>query len=293
MTACSIDHVSLLRFQHANGFVKLQSFYYVVYLGWEPAQEFFTIEEVSFATICGGFVVRLHRLCHCPGNGAAADRQGLGSKSTVSHALSALQTMEIESLTAQGDPLREQRAEIERVQTMLTRSLGPFRPHPRIDTFLAQFQARHLGVKYRFKSLGLFGGSQTGKTSKAMSLFGRHATLRVNCQGYGFGRIPDIQQFDRNVHKAIVWDDVRPDQVLCAKEVFTSVPWVLTMNESRCDRPCHNVWLYGIAHILCSNSFPMTDHEGQRPEDAYWLQSNIIDVTLAVGERWYGDQASA
>ena len=204
-----------------------------------------------------------------------------------SRARGALQAMDNVKITTQKEHLDDQREEIERVQSMLIQSLGAFRPHPRINTFLEQFEQSNYGVKHRYKPLGLFGGSQIGKSSKALSLFGLHATLKVSCQGLPPGTIPSIQRFDRRIHEAILWDEVRPDQVLGAKEVFQSAPWVVALGQSNCNQFAYDVWLYGIAHILCSNAFPMTEAEGQSTEHADWLSSNIIDVTLPEGQCWY------
>ena len=209
-----------------------------------------------------------------------------------SRARGALQAMEVVQTTTQKEDMANQRAEILRVQQMLMKTLGAFRPHSRVEHFMQQFDAAKYGVKHRFKSLGLFGGSQTGKSSKALSLFGIEATLKVSCQGLGTGVIPSIAGLDRKVHRAILWDEIRPDQVLGAKEVFQSAPWVVSLGQSNCNQFAYEVWLYGIAHILCSNKFPMTEAEGQSKEDADWLTTNIVDVILPTGQTWFFGKAA-
>ena len=146
---------------------------------------------------------------------------------------------------------------------------------------MQQFDAANDGVKHRFKSLGLFGGSKTGKSTKALSLFGIEATLKVRCEGLGRGVIPSIADLDRKVHRAILWEGIRADQVLGAKEVFQSAPWVVSLGQDNCNQFAYEVSLYGIAHILCSRSFPMMECEGQSKEDAKWLMSNILDVKMS------------
>ena len=153
--------------------------------------------------------------------------------------------MEVVTTTTQKEHLESQREEIERVQTLLGNSLGAFRPHPDIEVFMEQFHPKNYGVKHRYKALGLFGSSETGKSNKALSLFGRKATLKVSCQGLGAGVIPSISRFDRRVHEAILWDEIRPDQVLGAKEVFQSAPWVVSLGQSNCNQFAYDVWLYG------------------------------------------------
>ena len=205
----------------------------------------------------------------------------------LSRGRGALQAIDMVQTTTQREHMDSQRAEVQRVQTLLMDTLGAFRPHPRVEVFLSQFDTRNYGVKHRFKPLGLFGGSQTGKSSKALSLFGMQSTLKVSCQGLGSGVIPSIARLDRRTHRAILWDEIRPDQVLGAKEVFQSAPWVLSLGQSNCNQFAYEVWLYGIAHILCSNSFPMSESEGQSKEDAEWLSSNILDVSLPAGQTWF------
>ena len=77
---------------------------------------------------------------------------------------------------------RSEQAEIDRVQAMLSKSLHGFRPDPRVDKFSEQFHISKYGVLHRFLSLGLFGGSQIGKSQKGLSLFGISRTLKVSCQ---------------------------------------------------------------------------------------------------------------
>ena len=86
---------------------------------------------------------------------------------------------------------------------------------------------------------------------------------------------------------------MRPDQVLGAKEVFHSAAGVVSLGQSNCNQFAYDVWLYGIAHILCSNAFAISEEEGQSAEDADWLSSNIIDITLPPGQCWYFGNARA
>ena len=182
---------------------------------------------------------------------------------------------------------RSEQAEIDRVQAMLSKSLHGFRPDPRVDKFSEQFHISKYGVLHRFLSLGLFGGSQIGKSQKGLSLFGISRTLKVSCQGLGKGIIPSIVGFDRQQHCCILWDEIRPDQVLGNKEVFQSGGFVVHLGQSQCNQHVYSKWLYGVAHILCSNCFPMTTEEGHCEEDAEWLAKNVLPAVLPRGERWY------
>ena len=97
----------------------------------------------------------------------------------------ALQAIELVQTTMLREHMENQCTEVLRVQNMLMETLGAFRPHPRIDTFMSQLDMQNYGRRHRFKLLGLFGGSHTCKSSKALSLLGMQSTLQVSCQGLG------------------------------------------------------------------------------------------------------------
>jgi hypothetical protein len=204
-----------------------------------------------------------------------------------SRAKGSLQAMEIIKNTSRLQRLQWQADDIQSVQLALFAGLHSFRPDPRIDMFMEQFKPETYGKQMRFRCLGLFGSSQSGKSCKALSLYGPQATLKVSCQGLPVGVIPSLSRFDRQVHKCICWDEIRTDQVLGNKEVFQSGPWIVALGQSVCNQHAYEVWLYQIAHILCSNHFPMTQAQGLTEEDADWLQKNLYVATLPQRERWY------
>ena len=98
---------------------------------------------------------------------------------------------------------------------------------------------------------------------------------------------------NRRLHKAILWDEVRADQALGAKEVFQRAPWVVSLGQTNCNQFAYEVWLYGIAHVLCSNRFAMSEAEHQSKEDADWLSTNAIDITLPLGQTWFFGKPAA
>ena len=69
----------------------------------------------------------------------------------------------------------------------LAGELTSFRSHPLIEQWLQDYDMRAYGRVHRFKVLLLRGGSRSGKTQKAKSIFGHAHTLVVNCQGLGNG----------------------------------------------------------------------------------------------------------
>ena len=177
-------------------------------------------------------------------------------------------------------------AEIRRVQKVLKKQLRKFVSHPGIKEFLPQFDDSRYGVDHRKKCLLLIGDSQQGKSYKAVSLFDQEQTLKVSCQGLPSGVLPSLGRLDRDKHRAIVWDEIRVDQVLNNRELFQSNAFEQFLQQSICNQHAFSVWLYHIAQILCANSFDM-ESESLSPGDAQWLSANIIKVELAPGQKWF------
>lgn len=183
----------------------------------------------------------------------------------------------------------ELKDQIEDVQAELFDTMRPFRSHPSIDEWLTQYQEEHYKKLSRFRSLLLSGGSRTGKTWKALSLFGAQATLKVNCQGLPPSTLPSLTTFDRRRHRCILFDEVRVDQVLGNKEVFQAGAFPVSLSQSNCNAFCYQLWLYQIACVLCSNHFPMTVEQGLTPEELDWLEANVTPIQLSAGQLWYID----
>ena len=177
--------------------------------------------------------------------------------------------------------------EIEKVQLALQGTLRNFREHDTIDQWMEQFKVSNYGSKHRFRPLLLVGGTQQGKTSKALSIFGHMASVKVCCQGLPIGVIPSIRDFDHTDHKCIIWDECRYDQVLGNKEVMMSSANPVVLQQSACNQHSFTRWLYMTAHILCSNHFPTTVAEGLTPEEADWLSGNLMIAKLPAGLAWF------
>ena len=122
---------------------------------------------------------------------------------------------------------------------------------------------------------------------KAISLFKNKHTLKVSCQGLPDGVLPGLGAFDRSVHKAIVWDEIRMDQVLRNREIFQSNQFTQTLQQSVCNQHAFDVWLYHTAQILCTNSFNVEGVEN--PADKEWLTKNMWVVKLGPDQKWYLD----
>ncbi len=133
----------------------------------------------------------------------------------------------------------------------------------------------------------LTGGSQQGKTSKGVSLFGIESTLKLGCQSLPQGVLPSVAGFDRQRHKAMCFDECRTDQILANREFFQACQFVQSMSQSLCNQHCYDVWAYQTAMIVCSNFLPTTTEAGLSAQDADWMTANVVVVQLAAGQTWF------
>lgn len=167
-------------------------------------------------------------------------------------------------------------------------ALHAFKCSDDIVEWHSQFAGDTTGKKARFKALLLQGSSRTGKTRKAISLFGHEHTLVVNCQGLG-SNMPSLRGFRRSEHLCIIFDEASSQQVLANKMVFQAGVDKLTMSQSQCNTNAYEVWLYSIPMVLCSNDFQLTSRPSapMAPEDEEYLRMNIVDASLPNGEAWF------
>ena len=118
-----------------------------------------------------------------------------------------------------------------------------------------------------------------------MSLVTIKHTLKVSCQGLPKGVLPGLARFDHSEHNALVWDEIRPDQVSHNRDLFQSNAYEQILSQSIRNQHSYGVWLYFTAMILCANEF---DVEGPDilPGDSQWLKANISTVELGPGQKW-------
>lgn len=176
-------------------------------------------------------------------------------------------------------------SQISEIQAALRKQQHPFRDHELVNVFLEQFSGRNWMKWARFRFLVLVGPSVQGKTSKAMSLY-PDQTLKVCCGTCPDGILPSIASFDWLKHKAIVFDEARPDQVLRNREVFQANQYAQTLGQSACNAFSYQVYLYHRALILCANSWDLSA-DSITSSDREWLEANQILVKLPEGQRWY------
>ncbi len=191
----------------------------------------------------------------------------------------------IKNLAQMEQELAESR-EAEKVSELSTKQQRPFLNHPKVTEFLETFDERFYGVRGRWKPLAFLGASDCGKTWKAMSLFPGQ-TLKVSCNGLAKGIIPSLKSFDRAIHRAICFDEIRADQILGNRELFQSGQYACKLSQSSCAQHEYSVWLYGIAMLFCTNNLSLDVKSDSLESDTAWLERNVIRAELRPLQKWY------
>ena len=170
---------------------------------------------------------------------------------------------------------------------LLQRTMRPFIYHDVVAKWQEQYRPEFYGTIKRFETLLLRGSSRLGKTSYAESLFGDAATLTVQCQGLG-DDLPSLREFDRDVHRCIVFDEISYGQVVNNKALFQAGKNIVELSQSKCGGFRYSVWPYQVAMICCSNEFPVSTDEGVSSEaEADWLRHNVVVVELTGDQTWF------
>ena len=175
----------------------------------------------------------------------------------------------------------EEAAEIENEKRMIDLLIGghlkPFRWLPEVALWKLQYDREHemgmWGRTNRFKFLVLTGPSSLGKTMFAKSLFGQESTLVVPSQKV---TIPDLHDFKRRKHKAIVFDEIESPCVAANKQIFQANSDVAILGQSPTGDYIYKRLLYGTAMILCTNTWMENIDRASSEEE--WLLTNAIVV---------------
>ena len=160
--------------------------------------------------------------------------------------------------------------------------LQPFRPH--LITTAWQKLVLEVPRGSRTPILALVGGALEGKSFKCISIFGRPKTVVVHCAGYPTGVLPRVDLTER--HAAVLWEDIRVDQLLHNREVFASGRPSPPVSEVCMNHGNHQYDQQPLAMMLCANFLPMTVSEGLSAEETFWMHLNVWKVTFEAGTRW-------
>lgn len=163
-------------------------------------------------------------------------------------------------------------ARVTEVESLLLRDLKPWRTFPAINRWWQQYST--LMDRYRF--LVLDGPSCTGKTLFAQSLNPPGATLRVDC----CVGTPTLRMFDREVHLAIVLDEITPQVAIAFKRALQASSELVTLESSATSSSWYSLYLHRVMIICCSNTWADgLAHMGKVDRD--WLMSNSVYVEVA------------
>ena len=145
--------------------------------------------------------------------------------------------------------------------------------------------------RLRFKPLLIQGESRCGKTTKALSLFGRSSSLLVGCQGLG-DNLPSLREFRPRRHAVIIFDEVSSGQGLSNKLVFQAGCDPVTLSQSACNAHAYSKYLHAVPMILLSNDFQLETRPGSSmtEQDAEYLAKNVMDASLPPGEKWFDEE---
>ena len=181
------------------------------------------------------------------------------------------------------------RHDVEEERPLQAQSLVRFLPgraHSVVTEWQREFWRVHYNGGCHQTMLTFVGGPMQGKTCRALSIFGVEKTLHVNCQSSPIGRLPALNSFIPGQHIAILFDDIRLDQILENRSFFT-VPPQPDFTSSQSLLRVTETWGYHTALLACTNSLPFTVSDGLSEPLAMWMNNNLRKVTLQEGERWF------
>lgn len=185
------------------------------------------------------------------------------------------------------EQMRKEAAQALQIQMAWKAQANPFKYHEEVAQWEASFnQTNQEKIRGRSKVLCLIGGSDSGKTAKAMSLFdGR--VHKVSCNGLPTGILPMLKGFNREQHRAIVFDEICPDQILSNRDLFQSSLHKVKLGQSACAQHEYSVWLWNIGLIICVNALEVDPKSSPAESDMAWLEHNLVFVKLADKQMLY------
>ena len=152
----------------------------------------------------------------------------------------------------------------------LASTFSQFKSFPIVLDFIRQHSVEAYARRARFQFLVVVGESNTGKTQFALSLYGPDRTYYTNVQN---ADEPNLKDFSRRQHRAIVFDEATPAFVVSNKVVFQANADGVRVQESRCQQ--YSTWrfLYAVPMIVCTNAFDLSTVS---PSEARWLRMNML-----------------
>jgi hypothetical protein len=129
---------------------------------------------------------------------------------------------------------------------------------------------------FRCSFLVLGGESKMGKTRYVYSLFPRDKIFFVDCTT----GLPDLQDFDYEVHDVILLDEIRVETMISIKKVLQAGPDVCGLGASSTNMYRYAVYVYRKKIILCTNDWTEESLNRLSHGDRKWLLDNACVVTV-------------
>ena len=128
----------------------------------------------------------------------------------------------------------------------------------------------------RRKFLVLDGKSRLGKTAYCMDLFGKSATLEVNCMGESH---PDLRAFRHTTHRCVLFDEASPEMVLTNRKLFQACNSLVQVAQSKTACYAYCVYLNDALLVVSSNHWEEAMDRLPRSQAA-WLEANQVLVRV-------------
>ena len=128
----------------------------------------------------------------------------------------------------------------------------------------------------RRKFLVLDGPSRLGKTAFCMDLFGKGATLEVNCIGESH---PDLRAFRHTKHRCVLFDEASPEMVLTNRKLFQAGNSLVQVAQSKTACYAYSVYLNDALLVVSSNHWTETVQR-LKCSEARWLEANQVLITV-------------
>ena len=140
----------------------------------------------------------------------------------------------------------------------------PFKQFPLIVEFMREHAEVCLGRDGRFRFLVLEGKTKLGKTHLGKSLYGEENTFYVNMQTCNE---PDLRGWRYGRDKALLLDEISPEQVLAHKVMFQAGIDGVILGSSQCNQFAYWRFLYGVPIICCTNKWLPPERKKKRGDE--------------------------
>ena len=164
---------------------------------------------------------------------------------------------------------------VRRMDAILSTALKAPKIPPKIAEWRGQFD-QNLD---RYKTLLLWGESQTGKSQFV------HAYIpgirEINCQG-GI-TTPDLKDYDEEKDPALFFDEACLKLIVDNKKVFQCINKTVKLGQTTSGMYSYDVYTHKCMMVVANNTFK-EDFAALSLSDRNWIRDNVIDVEIKKGD---------